>query len=96
MLKTWQFWLLNLAAFLALILVAINIAAALSNQDQREEINQRQQFLNQSVQLAQLNDQIIKSLASLAARTNDQSIKDLLNAHGISYSLDAAAAGEKP
>jgi len=46
------------------------------------------------VQLEGLYREIIRALAELGARNNDQDVRALLQRHGISYTVNAPAAAE--
>ena len=90
-----QFWFLTVAAGIALALVAVNIVLARKNQSLQTEINNRQQFINQTIQVSRLNTQVIQGLANLSASTGDQQIKDLLAANGISFTANAPPVDEE-
>lgn len=89
-----QFWVLNVIAVLALVLVATNISLFLSNRAAQSEVNARQQYINDSIKLNRLSNQLIQSLANLSAQTSDGEIKDLLAAHGIQFNANSPAATE--
>ncbi len=78
-----QFWLLTALSALALILVLICTGLFFDNRSTQAEVNARQQYINQTVQLGQLNTQVAQFLANLAVQTNDQRIRELLAANGI-------------
>ena len=78
-----QFWLLTALAALALILVLICTGLFFGNRATQAEVNARQQYINQTVQLGRLNTQVAQFLANLAVQTNDRRIRDLLAANGI-------------
>ncbi len=80
-----QFWGLNLLAVAALVLVAINFSFSQTNQRLRTQVAERQQFLNQSVRVSQLNAEVIKAIASLAAQKHDTELTELLREAGITY-----------
>jgi hypothetical protein len=84
------FWMLTFLAALGLFLVFANVLISQKNQDIRAEISERQKYINQSVQLNKLNNQIIQRLAYLAATKNDVQLKQLLADHGINYTLNQA------
>ncbi|MDD4274927.1 MAG: hypothetical protein PHG14_14520 [Desulfobacter postgatei] len=86
-LKNWQYWLLNTLGGLALLLVLINMTLYKQNRNLHNEINNRQEFINQSIQLSHLNNEIIKSLAQLAAKNKDELISNLLTSHGITVTV---------
>jgi len=86
-LKNWQLWTLNIVASLVLILVVFNMFLFSGNRSLRAEVSNRQLFINQSVQLNHLNNNIIRSLAEIAASKNDAQLKTLLNDNGITFQI---------
>src|SRR5215510_4396493 len=70
-------------AVLVLLLVLVNILISLGNQSLRMEVNERQQFLAQSMQLEGLHREIITVLATVALKTNNDPLKSLLASQGI-------------
>jgi len=70
-------------AVLMLLLVLVNILISLGNQSLRLEVNERQQFLAQSMQLEGLHREIITVLATVALKTNNDQLKSLLASQGI-------------
>ena len=95
MLKRWEFWFLTATGAVTLILVVINCALFLANRSSQIDINSRQQFIQQSIQLEGLYREIVKALADLSIKNNDRQIKDMLTAQGITVTVNAqgAAAG---
>ena len=93
-LRDWKFWLINGLGLLLLIMVIVNIRIASGNQARSKEVVARQQYINQSIQLSRFNTQFIQLLANLAAQTNDDSLKQLLNQHGISYTINQPTAAD--
>jgi hypothetical protein len=83
---------LTVAAVLVLVLVLVNIVLSLGNQSLRVEVNERQQFIGQSIQLEGLHREIITALATVALKTNDEQLKSLLASQGISFSPNPAPA----
>ena len=81
----------TILAVLALVLVVINIMLNLGNQSVQAEVSERQQFIAQSIQLEQLNRQVVAALANMAMKGNDQQLKDLLVSSGVSLSPEPAA-----
>jgi hypothetical protein len=82
-----QYLLLMALGALALVLVAFNIATAFANQGLRKEVGERQQYINQSVQLARFNNQLVQGLATLSAQTSDAQLKAVLNKHGVDFTV---------
>ena len=70
-------------AVLVLLLVLVNILISLGNQSLRMEVNERQQFLAQSMQLEGLHREIITVLATVALKTNNDPVRSLLASQGI-------------
>lgn len=87
-----QFWLATALGALCLVLALSNITLATMNRGMQGDIGARQQFVQQSVQLEGLYREIIRALAELGARHNDQDVRALLQRHGITYSVNAQQA----
>lgn len=88
-------WLVSAATFLSvasIVMVGVNTVLVLENQSAQAEIQQRQLFINQSLQLSRVSEALIKALAS-ASMSGNEKIGELLAQHGISVSpRDASAA----
>jgi len=80
--------ILTACSSLLLLLVIVNILIGLGNQSIQAEVAERQQEIAQTIQLEQLNRQLITVLANMALKTNDERLKKLLAETGIN--LDAA------
>jgi hypothetical protein len=76
-----------------LVLVLVNILMSLGNQSVRAEVNERQQFLAQSMQLEGLHREIITVLATVALKTNNDQLKSLLASQGINFGQPPPPAG---
>jgi hypothetical protein len=68
---------------LAAVLVVAYIVLVQDNRAVQREVNQRQQYINQSVQLGRVNEALIRALAAAAASSNDQKLRDLLTQSGV-------------
>jgi predicted Holliday junction resolvase-like endonuclease len=75
--------LLTVLSTLVLLLVVVNIVLALGNQSIQAEVSERQQMLTQTMQLENLNRQLIGVMANLALKTNDEQLKKLLAESGV-------------
>jgi hypothetical protein len=98
MLKAWQYGTLSALALIALVLVIVNAALFSSNRTTQADVAGRQQFIQQSVQLETLYQQLVRSLAELSAKNNDAQLKSVLAAQGITFSIapnDASSAGTR-
>jgi len=91
MLKAWQHRLLVALGFLALLLVVGNAFLFMQNRGAQEEINARQQYLQQTVGLESLYRDIVKALAELGVKNNDPQLLQLLASQGINVSVTPAA-----
>jgi predicted Holliday junction resolvase-like endonuclease len=84
----------TILAVLSLVLVVVNIMLALGNQSLQAEVNERQQFIAQSIQLEQLNRQVVAVLANMAMKSNDEQLKNLLASSGVGIGPNPESAGE--
>ena len=91
MLKKSEFWMLTIIAVLVAVFSVANMMLFQINRNAQIEVNGRQQFIQQSLQLQGLYNEMIKALADLAIRNQDADLGDLLGAQGISISGGAAA-----
>jgi hypothetical protein len=92
MLKTYQYWLLTVTAALSLLLVIVDITMVNRNQTLRADVESRAQYIQQSLQLQVLYQDMIKALADLAVRNKDDQLRDLLSREGISITVNPGAA----
>ena len=87
-------WLYRLLVALSGITLALVVAYIVLIQDNRTvqaEVNQRQQFINQSIQLGRINDTLIRALAAAAVENNDDKLRELLAQNGISINPTTGA-----
>ena len=88
--------ILTILSSLVLLLVVVNIFVALGNQSIQSEVAERQQMIAHTIQLENLNRQLINVLANLALKTNDEKLKKVLAEGGINLSAaDEAAPAKK-
>lgn len=73
-------------------IVAANVSMVALNRATQAEIGERAQFIQQSVALERLNQEIIRALAELAVRNQDRDVTALLNANGVTFSVGNAGA----
>lgn len=96
MLKLWQHTLLNALGALALLLVVGNAVLFTQNRDAQQQVNARQQYLQQSTALEGLYRDIVKALAELAIKNNDAQLLQMLASQGINVSVNAPAPVPAP
>jgi hypothetical protein len=80
---SWAYRLLVALSGITLILVVVYIVLIQGNRSVQGEINQRQQFINQSIQLGRINDALIRALATEAVGNKDDKLRELLAQNGI-------------
>ncbi|MGH7767174.1 MAG: hypothetical protein ACREQP_06940 [Candidatus Binatia bacterium] len=80
-------------AVLVLILALVNVLLTLGNQFLRQQLNERQQVLSQSIQMEGLYREIVTTLAAVAVKTNDPQLMGLLASQGINLGGDPKAGG---
>jgi hypothetical protein len=95
MLMQWQFRLLTVLSALALVLALTDIVMFNTNQKSQNEFSGRTQYIQQSLQLEPIYQSIIRSLAELSAKSNDEQIKSLLNAQGINFTVNPGQGAGK-
>jgi hypothetical protein len=86
----WLYWMtVGLSAAAGALIVAYIILVQ-DNRTVQAEVNRRQQFINQSIQLGRVNEALIRALAAAAVSNNDDKLRDLLAENGITIN----ASGE--
>jgi hypothetical protein len=83
----WESWV-TIGAGALVILVVVNMVLFELNRSLQMEINARQQYIQQSIQLEGLNREIIAAIANLAVRNKDDQLKTLLAQHGITITAN--------
>jgi hypothetical protein len=92
MLSKWQFNVLTALASIAVLLVIADGLLFTQNRSAQGTLNQRQQFIQQTVPLEGLYRDIVKALAEMAVKGNDRQVLDMLAAQGINVTVNAPAA----
>jgi hypothetical protein len=87
----WLYRLLVALAGITLILVVVYIVVIQDNRSVQTEVNQRQQFINQSIQLGRVNDALIRALAAAAVSNNDDKLRGLLAQNGVTINPTTGA-----
>jgi len=96
MLKSWQYTVLNAIGALALLLVLFNAVLFTKNRDLQQQVNARQQYLQQTTALEGLYRDIVKALAELAVSNNDTQLLQMLASQGLNVSVNNAPAPASP
>jgi hypothetical protein len=92
-LRTIGFWTATGLASLAVVLVIVDGWLVTSNATIRTEVATRQQFINQSVQLSRLNQELVNELGGFALK-NNAAIRQILAESGITVVGQAPAPGQ--
>jgi hypothetical protein len=92
MLATWQFRLLIALGVLTIALALTNAVLFTQNRTVQQEVNARQQYVQQSASLEGLYRDIVKALAELAVKSNDAPLLQMLASQGISLTMNAPPA----
>jgi hypothetical protein len=79
-------------AVVSLALVIVNAALVMRNQGIQADVTQRQQIINQGLQLARIRQGLAQVIGNLAVSKQDHDLSDLLARHGISVSGTPSAA----
>ena len=87
----WLYRLLVALSGISLVLVVVYIVVIQDDRSVQSEINQRQQFINQSIRLGRVNDALIRALATAAVSTKDDRLRDLLAQNGITINPTTGA-----
>lgn len=88
--ETWLYRVTVGLAGLAIVLVLVYISLVQDNRSVQAEVNRRQQFINQSIQLGRISDALIRALAAAVMSSKDDKLRELLAQNGITVN----AAGE--
>ena len=91
--KPWLHWTLVGMATLSLIFVIINLFLGHSIRSTQAEVNQRQQFINQSIRLNRINEGLIRLIAQTSISDNDDKLRDVLTRNGITVNRSSNPSG---
>ena len=97
----WVYRVVLALSGITFILVIVYLFVAQQNRAVQAEVNQRQQFINQSIQFNRVNDALIRALAAAAVSEKDDKLRNLLAQNGITIDpktgapVAAPAPGEK-
>ena len=92
----WASWASIGFAAMALALIAGNAMLQQQNQAMQGEINQRQLFINQSVQLGRVYEALLRDLATAAVNDKDDKLRHLLTQAGFTLTVNPAPTPAAP
>jgi hypothetical protein len=96
MLVRWQYFLLSALGAAALLMVIVNALLFTLNRDAQNALQQRQQFIQQTVPVEALYRDIVKSLAEMAVKDKDKPVLDMLAAQGLTITAGGSTAPSGP
>jgi hypothetical protein len=89
---SWASWASIALTTGAVALIIVNAVLQQQNRVAQAEINQRQQFINQSVQLGRVYEGLLRLLAAAAVTEKDGKLRDLLTDAGFTLTVNPAPA----
>lgn len=81
-------WVVVALTGTALLMTITTVVMSNGNRALQRDVAQRQQEVNQALQLAPLNTQLIQALAVMSVQRNDQQIAKILADNGITVQLN--------
>jgi hydrogenase-4 membrane subunit HyfE len=87
LLRPAYFWALTAVSALVLALVLVNVFLFRANTSIQQEINERQIYIQQSLQLEGLYRDMVRALAELAVQNKDERLRALLAAQGLTLTI---------
>ena len=91
----WVYRIVLALSGITLVLVVVYLYLVQANRSVQAEVNQRQQFINQSIQFNRVNDALIRALAATAVSDKDDKLRDLLAQNGITINPTTGAPSMK-
>jgi hypothetical protein len=88
--RGWLHWTLVVLSAGALLLVAVNAWLNESNRSLQADVNRRQEFINQSVEISKIHEILVRSLAQAAVANNNDKLRDLLAQQGITIDTSSS------
>jgi hypothetical protein len=88
----WVYRVILALSGITLILVVVYMVLIGQNRAVQAEVNRRQQFINQSIQLGRINEALVRALAAAAVNDKDDKLRDLLAQNGIKINPETGAA----
>ncbi len=94
----WGYRIILALSGITLILVVVYLILIEQNRSVQAEVNQRQQFINQSIQFSRVNETLVRALAAAAVNDKDDKLRQLLAQSGITINPKTGApeAGSAP
>ncbi len=84
------------AAALSLVLVVADAALFVATRSAQEDVNRGQQIINDGMQANRVDQILVRALAVQAAKTNSETLRDLLNRNGVTFQLTPTVSNAAP
>ena len=92
----WVYRIVLALSGITFVLVVVYLFLVQQNRSVQAQVNQRQQFINQSIQFNRINDALIRALAAVAVNDKDDKLRDLLAQNGITIDAKTGAPVAAP
>ncbi len=76
---------------ITVILVIVYLVVGEQNRTVQAKINERQQFINQSLEFARINEALVRAMATVAFNDKDDKLRALLAQNGITINPETGA-----
>jgi hypothetical protein len=77
-------------------MIAANIGIFLIDRVMQQEVDKRQQQINNGAQINRVDQLLVRALATQAASTHDDALRDLLNHNGVTHQLTPPVSNDAP
>ncbi len=91
----WLYRVVLALSGITLVLVVVYLYLVQQNRAAQTQVNQRQQFINQSIEFNRIDNALIQAIAATAVSANDGKLRDLLSANGITINPKTGAPSEQ-
>lgn len=91
----WVYRVVLALSGITLVLVAVYLYLVQQNRTAQTQVNQRQQFINQSIEFNRIDNALIQAIAAAAVSADDGKLRDLLSANGITINPKTGAPSEQ-
>ncbi len=81
--QTWVYRLVVALSGISVILVLVYLVVSEQNRELQAKVNERQQFITQSIQFGRVNAALVRALATAAVGEKDDKLRALLAQNGI-------------
>lgn len=86
-----RYWMLTGLAGVSLVLALVNIVLYDRNRNLQVDVSNRNLYIQQSLQLENIYQPLLRTLADLSVRHNDTQLRALLAAQGITVNVASPA-----